>query len=166
MRFAVNDVTAEKAVDGPVTIQFGGCASAIPNCLPIMKGWNCMVRLYRPRSEIPDCSWKFLEAEPAGQQGPKWMSEICIHISDGVRGETAQIKVTTTLVSRGGQQPVANSVPNTQPTRSPSASLVQAGRHGFRRAVKAFGLHERARIPASRIAPLASTSWLSLARHT
>ena len=56
MRFAVNDVTAEKAVDGPVTIQFGGCASAIPNCLPIMKGWNCMVRLYRPRSEIPDCS--------------------------------------------------------------------------------------------------------------
>jgi len=94
------------------------------------------------------------------------MSEICIHISDGVRGETAQIKVTTTLVSRGGQQPVANSVPNTQPTRSPSASLVQAGRHGFRRAVKAFGLHERARIPASRIAPLASTSWLCLARHT
>jgi hypothetical protein len=71
VRFAVNDVTAEKAVDGPVTIQFGGGASAIPNCLPIMKGWNCMVRLYRPRSEIPDCSWKFLEAEPAGQQGPE-----------------------------------------------------------------------------------------------
>jgi len=64
VRFAVNDVTAEKAVDGPVTIQFGGCASAIPNCLPIMKGWNYTVRLYRPRDEILNGKWKFPEPQP------------------------------------------------------------------------------------------------------
>jgi hypothetical protein len=28
-----------------------------------MKGWNYMVRLYRPRKEILDGTWKFPEAE-------------------------------------------------------------------------------------------------------
>ena len=36
-----------------------------PNCLPIMKGWNYTVRLYRPRKEILDGSWKLPEAQPA-----------------------------------------------------------------------------------------------------
>jgi hypothetical protein len=30
-----------------------------PNCLPIMDGWNYIVRLYRPRSEILDGTWSF-----------------------------------------------------------------------------------------------------------
>jgi hypothetical protein len=34
--------------------QFGGCDDRIPNCLPTMPGWNYVVRLYRPRAEIPN----------------------------------------------------------------------------------------------------------------
>ena len=30
---------------GTASIQFGGCDDKIPNCLPIMKGWNYTVRL-------------------------------------------------------------------------------------------------------------------------
>jgi len=29
-----------------------------------MPGWNYLVRLYRPRAEIVDGSWKFPEAQP------------------------------------------------------------------------------------------------------
>jgi len=29
-----------------------------------MKGWNYMVRLYRPRDEILSGKWKFPEAQP------------------------------------------------------------------------------------------------------
>ena len=36
----------------------------IPNWLPIMKGWNYTVRLFLPRPEILDCTWKFPEAQP------------------------------------------------------------------------------------------------------
>src|SRR4026208_1121061 len=32
-----------------------------PNCIPIVKGWNYTVRLYRPRPEILDGTWKFPE---------------------------------------------------------------------------------------------------------
>jgi len=32
--------------------------------LPIMPGWNYMVRLYRTRKEILDGAWKFPEAQP------------------------------------------------------------------------------------------------------
>ena len=50
--------------DGSVAVQFGGCDGKIANCLPIMPGWNYMVRLYRPRAEILDGTWKFPEAQP------------------------------------------------------------------------------------------------------
>jgi hypothetical protein len=53
----------KKSDDGSVAIQFGGCDGKIPNCLPIMKGWNYMVRLYRPRAEILNSTWKFPEAQ-------------------------------------------------------------------------------------------------------
>lgn len=62
--YSVNNITAQKGGDGSVTIQFGGCDGKIPNCLPIMNGWNYTVRLYRPRSEILDGKWKFPEAQP------------------------------------------------------------------------------------------------------
>jgi hypothetical protein len=29
------------------------------NCIPITKGWNYIVRLYRPRKEILDGAWTF-----------------------------------------------------------------------------------------------------------
>jgi hypothetical protein len=62
--YSLNKITAKKAADGSVTVQFGGCDGKIPNCLPIMKDWNYMVRLYRPRAEILNGTWKFPEAQP------------------------------------------------------------------------------------------------------
>lgn len=63
--YTLNNTTAKKEADGSVNIQFGGCDGKIPNCLPIMDGWNYMVRLYRPHPEILSGKWKFPEAQPA-----------------------------------------------------------------------------------------------------
>jgi hypothetical protein len=63
--YSVNSITGKKSSDGAIAIQFGGCDGKIPNCLPITKGWNYTVRLYRPRSEILNGKWKFPEPEPA-----------------------------------------------------------------------------------------------------
>src|SRR6516164_7977579 len=62
--YAVNDITANKGTDGSAAIQFGGCDGEIPNCLPIMKGWNYTVRLFLPRPEILNGTWRFPEAQP------------------------------------------------------------------------------------------------------
>jgi hypothetical protein len=63
--YSVNNITAQKGPNGSVAIQFGGCDGKIPNCVPIMKGWNYVVRLYRPRAEILNGTWKFPEPQPA-----------------------------------------------------------------------------------------------------
>jgi hypothetical protein len=63
--YSVNNITGQKSADGVFTVQFGGCDGKIPNCLPITKGWNYIVRLYRPRGEILSGKWKFPEAQPA-----------------------------------------------------------------------------------------------------
>jgi hypothetical protein len=63
--YSLNNITAKKSEDGSVAVQFGGCDGKIPNCLPTMPGWNYMVRLYRPRTEILNGTWKFPEAQPA-----------------------------------------------------------------------------------------------------
>lgn len=62
--YSINNLTAKKDADGSVTVQFGGCDGKAANCLPIMPGWNYIVRLYRPRKEILDGTWKFPEAQP------------------------------------------------------------------------------------------------------
>lgn len=62
--YTLNDITAKKNEDGAIAIRFGGCDGKVPNCLPIMGGWNYMVRLYRPRSEILTGKWTFPAAEP------------------------------------------------------------------------------------------------------
>ena len=64
--YSVSSMNGKKSADGSVTMQFGGCDGKIPNCVPTMKGWNYMVRLYRPRDEILSGKWKFPEAKPAG----------------------------------------------------------------------------------------------------
>jgi hypothetical protein len=64
--YALNNLTAAKSADGSTTVQFGGCDGKIPNCLPIMKGWNYTVRLYRPRPEILNGKWKFPEPKAVG----------------------------------------------------------------------------------------------------
>lgn len=61
--YTVNNVTAKPNADGSVTIQFGGDETG-PNYLPTMPGWNYLVRMYRPRKEILDGTWKFPEAQP------------------------------------------------------------------------------------------------------
>jgi len=63
--YTINSITGKKSADGSTTVQFGGCDGKIPNCIPIVKGWNYTVRLYRPRPEILDGKWKFPEAVPA-----------------------------------------------------------------------------------------------------
>ena len=61
--YSLNNLTAKPDADGSVTIQFGGCGDATGNCIPIVPGWNYTVRLYRPRKEILDGTWKFPEAQ-------------------------------------------------------------------------------------------------------
>jgi hypothetical protein len=61
--YSFNNLTAKKDGDGGVTIHFGGDPKQ-SNYLPIMKGWNYTARLYRPRKEILDGSWKFPDAKP------------------------------------------------------------------------------------------------------
>ena len=62
--YTLNNLTAKKDADGAVPIQFGGKDDGKANYLPIVKGWNCTVRLYRPRAEILDGTWKFPEPQP------------------------------------------------------------------------------------------------------
>jgi hypothetical protein len=62
--YSLNDITAQKEPDGSIAVQFGGCDGKVRNCLPIMRGWNYTVRLYRPRPEILNGTWKFPDAKP------------------------------------------------------------------------------------------------------
>jgi hypothetical protein len=62
--YSLSSITSKKSGDRSVAIQFGGCDGKIPNCLPIMSGWNYTVRLYRPRAEILNGKWKFPESLP------------------------------------------------------------------------------------------------------
>jgi hypothetical protein len=59
--YTLNNITAKRSADGSIVVQFGGCNGTIPNCLPIMPGWNYTVRLYRPRDAILSGAWKFPE---------------------------------------------------------------------------------------------------------
>ncbi len=48
-----------------MTIHFGGDDASASNYLPIIPGWNYLVRMYRPRKAIHDGTWTFPEAQPA-----------------------------------------------------------------------------------------------------
>ena len=48
----------EKNEDGSATIHFGGDPGQ-DNFLPIVPGWNYIVRMYQPREEILEGNWKF-----------------------------------------------------------------------------------------------------------
>ncbi len=56
--YSVNNITGKRNKDGSFTVHFGGDANAL-NYLPIMEGWNYVVRLYQPHKEILDGSWTF-----------------------------------------------------------------------------------------------------------
>lgn len=62
--YSVNSVSGARNENGSMTVHLGGCEDGRTNCLPIMKGWNYTVRMYRPSPEILDGSWAFPEAKP------------------------------------------------------------------------------------------------------
>jgi hypothetical protein len=57
--YSLNNLTAKKNADSSYTIRFGGCTASSENCLPIMDGWNYLVRLYEPHKEILAGTWTF-----------------------------------------------------------------------------------------------------------
>ncbi len=65
--YTINNITGKKSADGTIAIQFGGCDGKIPNCLPVMKGWNYTVRLYRPRVEILNGEWTFPQPQAVSE---------------------------------------------------------------------------------------------------
>jgi len=56
--YSVNNISGTPNKDGSFTIHFGGDPESV-NYLPIMEGWNYIVRLYQPRKEILDGTWTF-----------------------------------------------------------------------------------------------------------
>ena len=56
--YSVNNISGTPNKDGSFTIHFGGDPESV-NYLPIMEGWNYIVRLYQPRTEILDGTWVF-----------------------------------------------------------------------------------------------------------
>ena len=62
--YSVNNVTATKGADGSYRIRFGGDPASVDNYLAITPGWNYVLRLYRPRKEVLDGTWKAPELQP------------------------------------------------------------------------------------------------------
>jgi hypothetical protein len=59
-----NNFSAEPNEDGSHTLHFGGCDDGRINCIPISPGWNYAIRMYEPRAEILDGSWRFPAPQP------------------------------------------------------------------------------------------------------
>ena len=62
-KYVINSRTADMSEDGSVTIHFGGDPSQT-NFLPIMDGWNYMIRIYLPQEAYFDGSWSAPNAKP------------------------------------------------------------------------------------------------------
>lgn len=62
--YSVNNVTATASDDGSVTLNFAPEPDRLANYLYVMDGWNYALRLYRPRTEIVDGTWKPPEPQP------------------------------------------------------------------------------------------------------
>ena len=56
--YSVNNISGTPNKDDSFTVHFGGDPESV-NYLPIMEGWNYIVRLYQPRKEILDGTWTF-----------------------------------------------------------------------------------------------------------
>jgi hypothetical protein len=63
--YSINSVMGDREDDGSIVVRLGG-DPALPNCLPLVEGWNYTVRLYRPRPQILDGSWSFPEPVAVG----------------------------------------------------------------------------------------------------
>ncbi|MCY1293911.1 hypothetical protein D9M70_431850 [compost metagenome] len=62
--YSINSLTAKAGADGVVSIRFGDCGRDAANCLPIMPGWNYMVRYYLPQPEVLQGTWKLPPPRP------------------------------------------------------------------------------------------------------
>lgn len=62
--YSVNNISGTPNKDGSFTVHLGGCENKRMNCIPLTEGWNYAVRLYRPRPEILNGTWKFPAAQP------------------------------------------------------------------------------------------------------
>lgn len=56
--YSMNNISGTPNKDGSFTVHFGGDPENV-NYLPVMGGWNYMVRLYHPRKEVLDGTWTF-----------------------------------------------------------------------------------------------------------
>jgi len=63
-RNSYNNTSARPNADGSYTIHFGGCEDGRINCIPISADWSYTIRLYQPRKEILDGSWRFPKPSP------------------------------------------------------------------------------------------------------
>lgn len=61
----INSITATPDPDGAVTVRFGVDPTGKVNFLPVMEGWNFLIRLYRPRPAALDGTWQIPPVVPA-----------------------------------------------------------------------------------------------------
>ncbi len=61
---SINSTTAKANPDGSYTIYFGMCEKHKDNCLGIEDGWNGILRLYEPKEEVINHTWKAPTIEP------------------------------------------------------------------------------------------------------
>ncbi len=54
--YSVNNITGKKNQDGSMTIRFGGDSNS-SNYLPITEGWNYVIRLYLPETQVLEGDW-------------------------------------------------------------------------------------------------------------
>ncbi|WP_116999940.1 DUF1214 domain-containing protein [Desertimonas flava] len=66
--YSVNSVTGVREQDGSITVRFGDHGPSAANVIPISEGWNYLVRLYRPRPEILDGTWRFPSLQTGDRQ--------------------------------------------------------------------------------------------------
>lgn len=61
-KYVINSRKAKVDEDGAITVHFGGDSSQ-SNFIPIMPGWNYMIRIYLPQAPYFDKTWKPSDAE-------------------------------------------------------------------------------------------------------
>lgn len=61
--YSINSITGDRNEDGTMTVHLGGCEDGRVNCVPIVEGWNYIVRQYEPDEAILDGSWTFPNVE-------------------------------------------------------------------------------------------------------
>jgi len=62
--YSVNNIAGTPNSDGSFTVHLGGDPQSV-NYIPITEGWNYVVRMYQPRDEILDGSWRFPGVKPS-----------------------------------------------------------------------------------------------------